>query len=74
MKNDNIPSLSVTLNPRNVFAMLKTRLFELVYFLINHWKPSFTSEILFIIYQGIQLLTFPFNPKVFYLYIITSIS
>lgn len=65
MKNDNIPSVSVKIIPKNIFAILKSRLFDLVYFLINHWKPTFTSETLFIIYQGIQLLTFPFNPKVF---------
>ena len=74
MKYDHIPSVSVSLLPRNIFAILKSRLFELVYFLINHWKPTFTSEIVFIVYQGVQLLTFPFNPKVFSLYIITSLS
>ena len=64
MKYESISSLTSPSKHQNCFHIIKLRLFDLIYLLSLQWKATFVTECLIIIYQGIQLLTFPFNSKV----------
>ena len=64
MKYESIPSLTSPSKRQNYIHIIKHRFFDLIYLLSLQWQTSFVTEFLIIIYQCIQLLTFPFNSKV----------
>ena len=75
MKYESIPSLTSPSKRQNYIHIIKHRFFDLIYLLSLQWQTSFVTEFLIIIYQCIQLLTFPFNSKVINsIYIFTFIT
>jgi hypothetical protein len=45
---------------------LKTALFSVIYFMLKNQEFSIWIEVIFIILQLLQLMSFPFNPMVIY--------
>ncbi len=74
---DNKNNLSLNLNlltDKTGFEKLeeefKTAIFSVIYFMLKNQEFSIWIEIIFIVLQLLQLMSFPFNPMVIYINIV----
>lgn len=64
MKYENLVKLILQSKNQSTFMKMKHKMFNLVYLLTLDFHPNLIIEIILIIFQIFQLLSFPINQKV----------
>lgn len=64
MKYENLVKVILQTKNHSTFKKMKYKMFNLVYLLALDFHPNINIEIILIIFQLLQLLSFPINQKV----------
>lgn len=64
MKYESLVKLILQSKNQSIFMKMKHKMFNLVYLLTLDFHPNLIIEIILIIFQIFQLLSFPINQKV----------